>query len=69
MNDLTALNAAAEQQNVSPVLVCAPQIRPAVRRLTATTLGRVPVLSYSELAGPIQIRSLGVVTARSAALA
>jgi flagellar biosynthesis protein FlhA len=69
MNDLTALNAAAEQQNVSPVLVCAPQIRPAVRRLTATTLGRIPVLSYSELSGPIQIRSLGVVTARSAALA
>jgi flagellar biosynthesis protein FlhA len=69
MNDLTALNAGAEQQNVSPVLVCAPQIRPAVRRLTGTTLGRIPVLSYSELAGPIQIRSLGVVTARSAALA
>jgi flagellar biosynthesis protein FlhA len=68
INDLTALNAQAEQQNLSPVLVCAPQIRPAVRRLTATTLGRLPVLSYSELSGPIQIRSVGVVNAPVAAL-
>jgi flagellar biosynthesis protein FlhA len=68
MNDLTALAAQAEEQNLSPVLVCAPQIRPSVRRITATTLPRVPVLSYNELSGPIQIRSVGVVTARSAAL-
>jgi len=68
MNDLTALAAQAEEQNLSPVLVCAPQIRPSVRRLTATTLPRVPVLSYNELSGPIQIRSVGVVTARGAAL-
>jgi flagellar biosynthesis protein FlhA len=66
MNELSALNAQAEQQNISPVLVCAPQIRAAVRRLTATTLGRLPVLSYSELSGPIQIRSVGVVNARTA---
>ena len=69
MNDLTALNAQAEQQNVSPVLVCAPQIRPAVRRLTVTTLGRLPVLSYNELSGPIQITSFGVVNARPPVLA
>jgi flagellar biosynthesis protein FlhA len=66
MNELSALNAQAEQQNISPVLVCAPQVRAAVRRLTATTLGRLPVLSYSELSGPIQIRSVGVVNARTA---
>jgi flagellar biosynthesis protein FlhA len=69
MNELSALNAQAEQQNISPVLVCAPQVRAAVRRLTATTLGRLPVLSYSELSGPIQIRSVGVVTAPVPALA
>ncbi len=69
MNDLTVLNVQAEEQNLSPILVCAPQIRPAVRRLTATTLGRLPVLSYSELSGPIQIRSVGVVAGRTAALA
>ncbi|MGA8992955.1 MAG: flagellar biosynthesis protein FlhA [Nocardioidaceae bacterium] len=69
VNDLVTINAQAEQQNLSPVLVCAPQIRPAVRRLIATTLVRLPVLSYSELSGPIQIRSVGVVAARSALLA
>jgi flagellar biosynthesis protein FlhA len=69
INDLTAVTQAAEDQNLSPVLVCAPQIRPAVRRLTATTLPRVPVLSYNELSGPIQIRSVGVVSAAAPALA
>ncbi len=59
----------AEQQNLSPVLVCAPQIRPAVRRLTAPSLPRLPVLSYSELDGPVQIRSVGVVTGQAPAVA
>jgi flagellar biosynthesis protein FlhA len=52
----------AEEQNLNPVLVCAPQIRSAVRRLTSPSLPRLPVLSYSELDGPAQIRSVGVVT-------
>ena len=69
MNDLTALAQQVEQQNLNPVLVCAPQIRPAVRRLTATTLPRLPVLSYNELSGPIQISSVGVVTGHAPALA
>ncbi len=68
MNDLATLNEQAEQSNTSPVLVCAPQVRPAVRRLTTASLGRIPVLSYSELTGPIQIRSVGVVQGRAAAL-
>ena len=51
MNDLTARNRQAEDQNISAVLVCAPQVRPAVRRLVATTLPRLPVLSYGELGG------------------
>ena len=68
MNDLAVLNEQAEQLNTSPVLVCAPQVRPAVRRLTVASLGRIPVLSYSELTGPIQIRSVGVVQGRAAAL-
>jgi flagellar biosynthesis protein FlhA len=69
MNDLNMLVERAEQENLNPVLVCAPQIRPAVRRLTATTLPRVAVLSYNELSGPIQIRSVGVVTGSAPALA
>jgi flagellar biosynthesis protein FlhA len=69
MNDLNGLVEHAEQENLNPVLVCAPQIRPAVRRLTATTLPRLAVLSYNELSGPIQIRSVGVVTGSAPALA
>jgi flagellar biosynthesis protein FlhA len=58
----------AEQQNLSPVLACAPQLRPAVRRMTSPSLPRLPVVSYSELGGPVQIRSVGVVTVQPAAV-
>ena len=33
------------------VLVCAPTIRPALRRLVALGLPRLPVLSYAEVTG------------------
>jgi flagellar biosynthesis protein FlhA len=58
----------AEEQNLSPVLACAPQLRPAVRRMTAPSLPRLPVVSYTELSGPIQITSVGVVSAQPAAV-
>ncbi len=69
LNELTRLNELGEQQNLTPVLVCAPQIRAAVRRLTVTSVPRLPVLSYSELSGPIQIRSVGVVAGHAPVLA
>ena len=53
----------AENLNLTPVLACAPQLRSAVRRLLEPSIGRVPVLSYTELAGPVQVRSAGVVAA------
>jgi flagellar biosynthesis protein FlhA len=62
LNHLAVLVQQVEDQNISPVLVCAPQVRAAVRRFVSTTLPRIPVLAYSELTGPIQIRSVGVVT-------
>ncbi|HET7387485.1 MAG TPA: flagellar biosynthesis protein FlhA [Nocardioidaceae bacterium] len=52
----------AEEQDLTPVLVCAPQIRAAVRRMTSASMPGLPVLSYSELSGPVQIRSVGVVS-------
>jgi flagellar biosynthesis protein FlhA len=58
----------AENQNVSPVVVCAPQLRSAVRRMVQPSLGRMPVLSYRELSGTAQVRSVGVVTGRLAAV-
>jgi flagellar biosynthesis protein FlhA len=51
----------AENANVSPVLVCAPQIRPALRRLLRPSLPSLPVLAYTELIGTGKVRSVGVV--------
>jgi flagellar biosynthesis protein FlhA len=61
LGQLAGLVRRAEEQNVNPVLACAPQLRSAVRRTVAATLPRLPVISYSELSGPTQIRSVGVV--------
>jgi flagellar biosynthesis protein FlhA len=68
LSQLAGLAQAAEEQNLTPVLVCAPQVRSAVRRMTHQSAPRLPVLSYSELTGPIQIRSVGVVTGQAPAL-
>jgi flagellar biosynthesis protein FlhA len=61
VTELMALGRQAEEQNLTPVLVCAPQIRAAVRRMTSPTLPGLPVIGYNELTGPTQIRSVGVV--------
>jgi flagellar biosynthesis protein FlhA len=57
------LATAGENTGVRPVLVCAPQLRAAVRRLVAPALDRLPVLSYSEIAGVQSVQSLGSVSA------
>ncbi|GLJ80233.1 flagellar biosynthesis protein FlhA [Microbacterium imperiale] len=45
-----------------PVLVCAPSLRPAVRRLISSQTDGVPVLSYTEAtAGGLAIDTVGVV--------
>ena len=59
----------AENSGVRPVLVCAPQIRAAVRRLVAPAVERLPVLSYSELGAAREVRSVAVVGASGAHLA
>ncbi|MCM0622548.1 flagellar biosynthesis protein FlhA [Nocardioides bruguierae] len=51
----------AENANLTPVLVCAPQLRAAVRRMVRPAVERLPVLAYPELTGAAQIRSVGVV--------
>ncbi len=56
----------AENNGVRPVLVCAPQIRAAVRRLVAPAVDRLPVLAYSELGAAREVRSVGVVGAGGA---
>ena len=44
-----------------PVLLCAPNIRPHVKRLTEQYLPQLPVLSYNEVTPQLQIQSLGTV--------
>ena len=61
--DITRLATDAENQNLRPVLTCAPQIRPALRRMIRPTFDRLPVLSYPELLGAGNVRSLGVIPA------
>jgi len=59
---LNTLLTQAEEQSLNPVLTCAPQLRSAVRRTVAPSLPRLPVVSYAELSGPTEIRSVGVVS-------
>jgi flagellar biosynthesis protein FlhA len=68
LSQLSALVQQAEEQNLSPVLACAPQLRAAVRRMVQPSVERLPVISYTELSGPLQIRSVGVVTQQDPAL-
>ncbi|HET7573622.1 MAG TPA: flagellar biosynthesis protein FlhA [Solirubrobacterales bacterium] len=52
----------AERLGLSPVLVCSPQVRPALARLMRQVLPRLPVISYAEVSRTAQIESLGVVS-------
>ncbi len=55
---------AAESRGWAPVLVCAPALRPAVRRLVAPQTAGLPVLSYSEVtSSDVTIETVGVVRA------
>ena len=69
LSELDALVTDVENDGISPVLACAPQVRPAVRRFVAPVIGRVPVVSYRELAGIGEVRSAGTVSATSLAQA
>jgi flagellar biosynthesis protein FlhA len=49
------------------IVVCAPGLRPALRRTVALALPTMPVLSYSEVTcAPVQVETVGVVTDASA---
>jgi flagellar biosynthesis protein FlhA len=61
MGSVADLVTQAENTGARPVLVCAPQIRPALRRMLAPALPTLPVVSYSEVDGSGDVRSVGVV--------
>ncbi|MCU1546781.1 MAG: flhA [Homoserinimonas sp.] len=51
-----------ESNGLSAVLVCAPALRPAIRRLVSAQVGGLPVLSYQEVtAANVNIETVGVV--------
>jgi flagellar biosynthesis protein FlhA len=62
VSDAVRVTEAAERSGRTPVLVCSPQLRAAVRRLIAPTLPRLAVLSYNEVPSGLTIDALGVVT-------
>jgi len=62
LHQLSGLLTTAENGNHRPVLVCSPQVRPALRRLLRPSLHQLPVLSYQELVGAATVRSVGVVS-------
>ncbi|WP_104082069.1 flagellar biosynthesis protein FlhA [Cryobacterium sp. Y11] len=54
--------ATVEASGLSAVLVCAPALRPAIRRLVSTQTGGLPVLSYQEVTSAnVTIETVGVV--------
>ena len=53
---------AAEMNGVEPVFVCAAQLRSALRRLLKSAAPRLPVLSYAELGGHVELETVGVVS-------
>jgi flagellar biosynthesis protein FlhA len=62
LTSVTEQFAAAESNGRSPVLVCAPALRPAIGRLVAGRIKGLPVLSYTEAtAGNPTIDTVGVV--------
>jgi flagellar biosynthesis protein FlhA len=52
---------AAEMKGIEPVLVCATQLRPSLRRLLHAAAPRLPVLSYTELGQQLELDTIGVV--------
>ncbi|MFW8745935.1 FHIPEP family type III secretion protein, partial [Mesorhizobium japonicum] len=61
---LTSLSAAlqsAQERGITPTLVCAPALRPAVRRLVGPQNSQLAVLSYQEVtSSAARIETVGV---------
>ena len=68
-SDITRLVNVAEEQGISPVLICASQLRAPLYRQLRHEFPRLPILSYSELGGPIDIQTVGAVGSEPANVA
>jgi len=64
MNSLRETVASVQSTGRSAVLVCAPAVRPAIRRLLSPQPGGLPVLSYQEVTSAgLDIETVGVIRA------
>ncbi|TFD65261.1 flagellar biosynthesis protein FlhA [Cryobacterium ruanii] len=62
LNSVRTSVARVEASGQTAVLVCAPALRPAIRRLISTQTGGLPVLSYQEVTSAnVTIETVGVV--------
>ncbi|MDX8365081.1 flagellar biosynthesis protein FlhA [Cytobacillus sp. IB215665] len=51
-------------QDQSPILLCSPAVRMYMKQIIERLLPHVPVLSYNELDGSVEVQSVGVVNMR-----
>jgi flagellar biosynthesis protein FlhA len=51
----------AEETGISPVLICASQLRAPLYRQLRHEFPRLQVLAYSELGGSVEIQTVGTV--------
>ena len=62
LGSLRTAIATVEASGLTAVLVCAPALRPAIRRLVSSQSGGLPVLSYEEVtSAQVAIETVGVV--------
>lgn len=67
LGQMREVTEAAEQTGFSVVLVCAPVLRPALRKLVNLGIARLPVLSYSEVSGAkVMIETMGTISGTQA---
>lgn len=50
-----------QERGLQPILLCAPQIRPALKKLTDRSFPSLVVLSWNEIAPKVNINSVGVI--------
>jgi flagellar biosynthesis protein FlhA len=50
------------KNNAKPVLLCAPELRRHLRRLTERLMPQLSIVSMSEIPNTVNLRAFGVVT-------
>jgi flagellar biosynthesis protein FlhA len=55
----------AGESGISPVILTSPPVRPYLRRMIEKELFTIPVMSYSEIADTVKVRSLDMITLKS----